>query len=87
MPAGIARSTRQLAAVPDEVAWGRDHRRVASGPRESCNADGGAGDLDAAGVGGAAHGVRVVTASGGFGDADSLLRIVDRLRCPRKETP
>jgi uncharacterized protein YgbK (DUF1537 family) len=31
-------------------------------------------------VGGAAAGVRVVTTSGGFGDSDSLLRVVDRLQ-------
>jgi uncharacterized protein YgbK (DUF1537 family) len=31
-------------------------------------------------VGGPAHGVRVVTTSGGFGDAESLLRIIDRLQ-------
>jgi D-threonate/D-erythronate kinase len=31
-------------------------------------------------VGGAAHGVRVVTTSGGFGDPDSLARVVDRLQ-------
>lgn len=31
-------------------------------------------------VGGPAHGVRVVTTSGGFGDAGSLLRIIDRLQ-------
>jgi D-threonate/D-erythronate kinase len=41
-------------------------------------------------VGGAAHGVRVVTKSGGFGDADSLVRIIDRLQSSahhRKEHP
>jgi uncharacterized protein YgbK (DUF1537 family) len=31
-------------------------------------------------VGGAAHGVRVVTKSGGFGDPDSLVGVVDRLK-------
>jgi D-threonate/D-erythronate kinase len=31
-------------------------------------------------VGGAADGVRIVTTSGGFGDAESLLRIIDRLQ-------
>jgi uncharacterized protein YgbK (DUF1537 family) len=31
-------------------------------------------------VGGAAHGARVVTKSGGFGDADSLIHIIDRLQ-------
>jgi uncharacterized protein YgbK (DUF1537 family) len=31
-------------------------------------------------VGGSAHGVRVVTTSGGFGDADSLVHIIDRLQ-------
>jgi len=31
-------------------------------------------------VGGAAHGVRVVTKSGGFGDPDSLVGLVDRLQ-------
>jgi uncharacterized protein YgbK (DUF1537 family) len=31
-------------------------------------------------VGGPAHGVRLVTTSGGFGDAESLVRIVDRLQ-------
>lgn len=31
-------------------------------------------------VGGAADGVRIVTTSGGFGDADSLVRIIDRLQ-------
>jgi uncharacterized protein YgbK (DUF1537 family) len=31
-------------------------------------------------LGGAAHGIRVVTKSGGFGRADSLLEIVDRLQ-------
>ena len=39
-------------------------------------------------VGGAAHGARVVTKSGGFGDADSLIHIIDRLQsdaAPRKE--
>lgn len=33
-------------------------------------------------VGGAAHGLRIVTRSGGFGDSESLVRIVDRLRQP-----
>jgi uncharacterized protein YgbK (DUF1537 family) len=40
-------------------------------------------------VGGTAHGVRVVTKSGGFGDSDSLVHIIDRLQAgaqPRKET-
>jgi D-threonate/D-erythronate kinase len=39
-------------------------------------------------VGGAAHGAWVVTKSGGFGDADSLIHIIDRLQsdaAPRKE--
>jgi D-threonate/D-erythronate kinase len=39
-------------------------------------------------LGGAAHGVRVVTKSGGFGRPDSLLEIIDRLQSrpsPRKE--
>jgi uncharacterized protein YgbK (DUF1537 family) len=31
-------------------------------------------------LGGAAHGMRVVTRSGGFGRSDSLLEIVDRLQ-------
>jgi D-threonate/D-erythronate kinase len=31
-------------------------------------------------VGGAADGVRIVTTSGGFGDAESLVRIIDRLQ-------
>jgi D-threonate/D-erythronate kinase len=31
-------------------------------------------------LGGAAHGVRVVTKSGGFGDSDSLVQIIDRLQ-------
>ena len=41
-------------------------------------------------LGGAAHGVRVVTKSGGFGRSDSLLEIVDRLQSSpaiRKEQP
>jgi uncharacterized protein YgbK (DUF1537 family) len=41
-------------------------------------------------VGAAADGVRVVTTSGGFGDAGSLVRIVDRLQSGahrRKELP
>jgi D-threonate/D-erythronate kinase len=41
-------------------------------------------------LGGAAHGVRVVTKSGAFGGSDSLLRIVDRLQSSsstRKEHP
>jgi uncharacterized protein YgbK (DUF1537 family) len=39
--------------------------------------------------GGAAHGLRVVTKSGGFGDADSLIEIVDLLQSarPRKDDP
>jgi D-threonate/D-erythronate kinase len=39
-------------------------------------------------VGGAAHGARVVTKSGGFGDANSLIHIIDQLQsdaAPRKE--
>lgn len=39
-------------------------------------------------VGGSADGIRVVTKSGGFGDADSLIQIIDRLQssaAPRKE--
>ena len=41
-------------------------------------------------LGGAAHGMRVVTKSGGFGRSDSLLEIVDRLQSSpsiRKEQP
>ena len=40
-------------------------------------------------VGGPAHGLRLVTTSGGFGDAGSLLRIVDRLRsgAPLRKEP
>lgn len=40
-------------------------------------------------VGGPAHGVRVVTTSGGFGDADSLLHIVRRLQsgAPQRKVP
>jgi uncharacterized protein YgbK (DUF1537 family) len=41
-------------------------------------------------LGGAAHGVSVVTKSGGFGRSDSLLEIVDRLQSSpsiRKEQP
>jgi uncharacterized protein YgbK (DUF1537 family) len=40
-------------------------------------------------TGGAAHGLRVVTKSGGFGDADSLIEIVDLLQSarPRKDDP
>ena len=41
-------------------------------------------------LGGAAHGIRVVTTSGGFGRSGSLLEIVDRLRAGpsiRKEQP
>jgi uncharacterized protein YgbK (DUF1537 family) len=37
-------------------------------------------------VGGAARGMRVVTKSGGFGDADALTTIVDRLRRPNGPT-
>jgi uncharacterized protein YgbK (DUF1537 family) len=39
-------------------------------------------------LGGPAHGMRVVTSSGGFGRSDSLVRIIDRLQdsaLPRKE--
>ena len=35
--------------------------------------------------GGAAHGLHVVTKSGGFGDADSLIEIVDLLQSARQE--
>jgi uncharacterized protein YgbK (DUF1537 family) len=41
-------------------------------------------------LGGVAHGVRVVTKSGGFGRSDVLLEIVDRLQASpsiRKEQP
>ena len=41
-------------------------------------------------LGGVAHGMRVVTKSGGFGRSDSLLEIVDRLQSGpsiRKEQP
>ena len=40
-------------------------------------------------VGGVADGVRVVTKSGGFGDTDSLLQIIDRLQsgAPYRKEP